>query len=449
VGSDAFSTGWHWGDALYRDLETHLGNAEHWHAAIYTGFSIDLHGQGVMTGVNATGDVTSFYTDTVRSFEARRSFASSTIDVADTMALLRDDFVRTFAPSTAFHGSRHVPGISPQQRRNIANSALAMLNKGIAYTWMDMLRHRGNAWDGTVAGISDTRCDGIVEYAYESNGIRVCGGLDPSRWNIAAPGVSSLDNHNDFHNHAYDPGELCPRIQAGDQASDSTFVETPSNPPIIRVFEVFSFASIFVPSIWLQVETADYSSALVRLTVSKDGGPFFFVRTEDPYGTTSPPAIVADWDWVTVPVGLGTLRQFGWWMGQTVGGPNYHNRNGNFEFRLVAVDRGGNVSSLVSRTVRIEWHGSRINCINKPWRSDPDRRISFVGGVHPSGHHWKLTVDEVIREIENGEHFWVERPTGDRVDVQIAVRPRGKRYIKTVADGDMPNNLLALPECEW
>lgn len=88
----------------------------------------------------------------------------------------------------------------------------------------------------------------------------------------------------------------------------------------------------------------------------------------------------------------------------------------------------------------------RILCINKNPRNDPNKRITYVGGYGTS--RWKLAVEDVIRRIESGnEAFFVERPQGDQVDVIVAVSRFGNKYIKTTADGDEPNNLLALPEC--
>jgi len=41
----------------------------------------------------------------------------------------------------------------------------------------------------------------------------------------------------------------------------------------------------------------------------------------------------------------------------------------------------------------------------------------------------------------------IERPAGDVVDVVVAINRYANKYLKTTADGDEPNNLLALPEC--
>ena len=89
----------------------------------------------------------------------------------------------------------------------------------------------------------------------------------------------------------------------------------------------------------------------------------------------------------------------------------------------------------------------RVSCINKTNRPDPHERISHIGGTNSDGTPWKLAEDAAIADIERGKWaFYLERPQGDRVEVIIATR-LGRKYLKTTADGDQPNNLLALPEC--
>lgn len=89
----------------------------------------------------------------------------------------------------------------------------------------------------------------------------------------------------------------------------------------------------------------------------------------------------------------------------------------------------------------------RVTCINKTDRTNPHERISHIGGINADGGKWHLSETEAIAGIEQGKwSFYVDRPQGDRVSVIVATR-LGRKYLKTTADGDEPNNLLALPEC--
>lgn len=88
-----------------------------------------------------------------------------------------------------------------------------------------------------------------------------------------------------------------------------------------------------------------------------------------------------------------------------------------------------------------------IRCINKDDRKNPYERIINVGGANPNGSRWKLSQQQVVRDIEAGEwEFYVGRDNS-RVKVIVAVSPYNNKYIKTEADGKEPNNLLSLPEC--
>ena len=92
--------------------------------------------------------------------------------------------------------------------------------------------------------------------------------------------------------------------------------------------------------------------------------------------------------------------------------------------------------------------GRRIQCVNKTDRYNPYVRINNVGGLDGDGTRWTMSQQDAIAGIEAGQRsFYVDRPTGDRVDVIVAVSSDGNRYLKTTADGDEPNNLRSLPEC--
>ncbi|GGH14788.1 hypothetical protein GCM10007036_14340 [Alsobacter metallidurans] len=88
---------------------------------------------------------------------------------------------------------------------------------------------------------------------------------------------------------------------------------------------------------------------------------------------------------------------------------------------------------------------AQIKCINKDPRQDPYHAITHVGGYETS--HWKLSLHEAIRHIENGEWEFFVAMNGRRVMVRVEISARGHKYLRTEADGREPNNLLALPEC--
>ena len=86
----------------------------------------------------------------------------------------------------------------------------------------------------------------------------------------------------------------------------------------------------------------------------------------------------------------------------------------------------------------------RITCATKPDRNSPDDRITHVGGGG-----WKWPSGNVVASIENGTNtFFVIDAAGHRSNVGVVDPGNGPRkHLRTYADGDWNNNLLALPEC--
>jgi hypothetical protein len=111
---------------------------------------------------------------------------------------------------------------------------------------------------------------------------------------------------------------------------------------------------------------------------------------------------------------------------------------GTLEVRVVGLDGTGS-----ARTGVAVW---RVTAVARRSEDSPQTRIYALGGVGAGGSTWRMTVEQVIAAIERGERFYVENPVGDPVEIIVSRTSEGREYLRTVADGDEPNNLLALPE---
>lgn len=87
---------------------------------------------------------------------------------------------------------------------------------------------------------------------------------------------------------------------------------------------------------------------------------------------------------------------------------------------------------------------AQIKCINKNPREDRHHSITHVGGY--TDQRWKITKEDAIGKIEQREWDFYTMVGGHRVNVIVASR-NGRKYLKTEADYDTPDNLLSLPEC--
>lgn len=89
----------------------------------------------------------------------------------------------------------------------------------------------------------------------------------------------------------------------------------------------------------------------------------------------------------------------------------------------------------------------QIKCIVKSDRQNIHERITRIGGTNPDGSYWSLTQQDAIHYIENKTYDFYVKQSNSKVAVVVAVSRFNHKYIKTVSDGEEPNNLLSLPSC--
>lgn len=88
----------------------------------------------------------------------------------------------------------------------------------------------------------------------------------------------------------------------------------------------------------------------------------------------------------------------------------------------------------------------QVTCINKPHHQSSHEHITHIGNVAGG---WRLTREEAIRRIDNktAAFYTVDNTKRTRVYVGV-VRVAGRQpYLRTYADGQWSDNLLALGEC--
>ncbi len=334
-----YCTGLNMGNAIYRD--TYLIDPtchNHWHAAVFQAFEFTHEDDGVeghMRGVHMTG-----FPGAVQPFAASScGFNNPNIDVAVQMHDLYDAFLKAFKVDDdhKFHGARQTASTGKSERLCLLQASEDLMSYDIQYVFADMLDWKGSHWSGTAADIDNLRCDGVVEYIYESCGEQVCAGTQADCWNIAAEGNQYPESHADLHTLELDRGELCPRVQAGDEGNDTTFIRAERSAPAIKAFSVHEEANNVV-ALAFNVESKNYYSVYVRLLAGPMGGPFDFVTS----GAVGPAEGLSG-TWCFKEVDEGT-NHFAWCPKHTLPG---HNASSNqpLEFRLVAVDKGGNVSA--------------------------------------------------------------------------------------------------------
>lgn len=89
----------------------------------------------------------------------------------------------------------------------------------------------------------------------------------------------------------------------------------------------------------------------------------------------------------------------------------------------------------------------QVTCIKKRGdHFDAHERISAIGGTNSDGTPWSITEDAAIKAIEGQKEEFFVSVNRKKVDI-IVETYKGRKYLKTIADGYSPNNLLSLDNC--
>lgn len=84
---------------------------------------------------------------------------------------------------------------------------------------------------------------------------------------------------------------------------------------------------------------------------------------------------------------------------------------------------------------------AQVSCINKQPRNNPHEGITHVGGAT-----WHWPRQQVIDSINAKTNTFYTLVRGNRSNIGVVNGPNGP-YLRTYADGQWNDNLLALEEC--
>lgn len=147
-----------YGDAAYRQLKwSEFGMKDYNHACIFA-------------GLNAS--------DTPREIQSTGNTVQET------------DFADTTKNGGTYYGAYTLSNVDLgfEQRKAIVTTARQLANAAIPYTAWNAIdpKSGSQSFTGQIADIDNIRCDGVVEYSYEKNALRVWTSTDyPNDWNIA------------------------------------------------------------------------------------------------------------------------------------------------------------------------------------------------------------------------------------------------------------------------
>ena len=86
----------------------------------------------------------------------------------------------------------------------------------------------------------------------------------------------------------------------------------------------------------------------------------------------------------------------------------------------------------------------QVGCINKMPRNNTHEGITHLGGS--AGGGWRWPRQQVVDSINARSNTFYTLVGGKRAEIGVVKGSTGE-YVRTYADGQWNDNLLALPEC--
>lgn len=209
-----FTTGMELGDNIFREghHEPIVFNT-HGHAGQFVG--VNMVGNSVEFKVAEINDDNNILSIS-RQIDINNIKNSITFGFNDIIAKFTYDpeYVRDY------NGAFFIPGITPTNRNLATSNAYSIYYEDPGYTWIDMIDPNGTPglpswlggedWKGRIADIDEIRCDGYIEFPNEKVGMLV------NTWsNITYATNSHVNDHNWLHGTSVDPWDklyvqICP-----------------------------------------------------------------------------------------------------------------------------------------------------------------------------------------------------------------------------------------------
>lgn len=89
---------------------------------------------------------------------------------------------------------------------------------------------------------------------------------------------------------------------------------------------------------------------------------------------------------------------------------------------------------------------SRITCITKPDAQSSHEHITHVGGIRQDGSGFYITREQCANDIDALRETYYVMVRTAQANVTTYNR-NGVKFIRTVADRTLRDNLLSLPQC--